>query len=450
MSTVKHSMIDRFVFDMKLDNDTILKKNVQYSNGSVEDYNDLFQTFLQKKVEFDEKPSEVMKGIVESLQDMTEFKNLKATTTNDPLRSWFGMTKFSEQLENTLSEFKELNDLKNRENRAKEVGDTVAQDLIGKEIKKYFLKNKNAVRCQMRQDVKKAQEEVDNVDTVMGLINGSGCDDSVGSGNKVDADWVIPMLKDILNNKYVMQALEFAGRLTHKAESICSANPSRKVGSLIGVTCGDELESLLPKEYAMADDPDLESLFWLNYCQKTLQVFDRESEDPKAEGEIVLCLDKSGSMGGEKYKLASGLVFAYWKVANIKKRPFYVIGYDEDIQDSFEVKSVEDVLKFLKNFSGGGTNFDKPLNEACRIIGDNPKFENADIVFVTDGCSTVMPATLERIQSIKSKIGLKILGLSIRDYYGEATLKTFCDKTWKFDNVTSQAAEDFYKEGFSI
>lgn len=450
MGTVKHSVLDRIMFDSKLQNDDIIRKTVEYSSGSEEEYNDLFQSFLQKEISFEDKPSEMMKGLIETMQDTTEFQNLRSRTVNDTTRSWFGMSKFSQQLEETLKEFRELNDLKKREERAKEVGDKVAEELIGKEIKKYFLKNKNAIRYKVRQDIREAKKEVDDVDTVLAAIGGNGCDDGIGQTSDQNADWVVPMMKDIIGNKYIMQALEFAGRLTAKADSIASANPNRKVGSLVGVTQGDELESLLPKEYAIADDPDLEALFWSNYADKTLQVFDRESEETKAEGEIVLCLDKSGSMDGEKYKLASGLVFAYHRVAKIKNRPFYVVGFDGRLQDSFEVKSTEDCMKFLRNFSGGGTDFDLPLMESCKIIGDNPKFENADIIFVTDGCSTIEPATLNKIADIKSKIGLKILGVAIQAYRGRQTLETFCDKVWEFNTVSEDKAEDFYKSAFTI
>lgn len=450
MPTVKHSILDRIMFDSKLQNDDLIRKTVEYSSGSEEEYNDLFQSFLQKEIAFEDKPSELMKGLIETMQDTTEFQNLRSRTVNDTTRSWFGMSKFSSQLEETLMEFKELNDLKKREERAKEVGDKVAEEMIGRDIKKYFLKNRNAIRYKVRQDIKEAKKEVDDVDTVLKVVGGGGCDDGIGQASDQNAEWVVPMMKDILGNKYIMQALEFAGRLTEKSDSIASANPNKKVGSLIGVTQGNDLANLLAKEYAIADDPELQELFWSRYADETLQVFDREAEETLAEGEIVLALDKSGSMDGEKYKLASGLVFAYHRVAKMKNRPFYCIGFDGSLQDSVEIKTTEDCMKFLRNFSGGGTDFDLPLVEACRIIGENPKFSTADIIFVTDGNSTIEPETLSKIADIKSKIGLKILGVSIQAFRGKQTMETFCDKVWDFNTVTEQKAEDFYKSAFTI
>lgn len=58
------------------------------------------------------------------------------------------------------------------------------------------------------------------------------------------------------------------------------------------------------------------------------------------------------------------------------------------------------MLECAETFLDGGTNFDNPLQEACRLMRSED-FEKPDIVFITDGVCEVSPEILDAFQQMK-------------------------------------------------
>lgn len=63
--------------------------------------------------------------------------------------------------------------------------------------------------------------------------------------------------------------------------------------------------------------------------------------------------------------------------------------------------TLEDKLSAAETFLGGGTNFERPVREAIRLM-DTEGFEKADMVFITDAECELSDACRQELQSAQA------------------------------------------------
>ena len=88
----------------------------------------------------------------------------------------------------------------------------------------------------------------------------------------------------------------------------------------------------------------------------------------------------------------------------------------------------------------GGTDFCAPLNEALRLM-EEKGFENADIVFITDGECVLPPEFISRLQEEQVSRRVTITGILLE--HGivgmEFSLKAFCQNIYRTSELTGDA-----------
>ena len=97
------------------------------------------------------------------------------------------------------------------------------------------------------------------------------------------------------------------------------------------------------------------------------------------------------------------------------------------------------VLRCAETFLNGNTDYDTPLREALRLM-EQEGFENADMVFVTDGECVLPDSFLEKLKAEQSARGFQITGslLDQEDAGFEFSLREFCTNVYR----TSQLSRD--------
>ena len=165
---------------------------------------------------------------------------------------------------------------------------------------------------------------------------------------------------------------------------------------ITGITQGDDLNSLLPIEYCYLADQTLRPVFLQRFAEKRLQVFDYKSESfasnqetrqkVSGQGPFIVCVDTSGSMQGERERLAKSAILAIAMLTESTHRKCYVINFsDEAVALSIEDlgRDMPLLAEFLKQNFHGGTDIWPALNEASRIINGND-YNDSDIVLISD------------------------------------------------------------------
>ena len=102
--------------------------------------------------------------------------------------------------------------------------------------------------------------------------------------------------------------------------------------------------------------------------------------------------------------------------------------------------TVEDRLRAAETFLDGGTDFCAPLNEALRLM-EEKGFENADIVFITDGECVLPPEFISRLQEEQVRRRFTITGILL-DQGNEGMdfiLNAFCQNIYRTSELTGDA-----------
>lgn len=91
-----------------------------------------------------------------------------------------------------------------------------------------------------------------------------------------------------------------------------------------------------------------------------------------------------------------------------------------------------DKLRAAEIFLGGGTDFQTPMEQALLLM-ELGGFENADIVFVTDGECKLPDKYLERLQAEQTTRRFNVTGVLLdKDAPGMAfSLKQFCQNIYR-------------------
>ena len=211
---------------------------------------------------------------------------------------------------------------------------------------------------------------------------------------------------------------------------------------IVGITQGDNLNSLLPIEYCYLADQTLRPVFLQRFAEKRLQVFDYKSESfasnqetrqkVSGQGPFIVCVDTSGSMQGERERLAKSAIFAIAMLTESTHRKCYVINFsDEAVALSIEDlgRDMPLLAEFLKQNFHGGTDIWPALNEVSRIINGND-YNDSDIVLISDFEIPPMNHTVaEKVKLMKLR-KTSFFGLIFGNQPESEYLK-ICDRYWE-------------------
>ena len=220
--------------------------------------------------------------------------------------------------------------------------------------------------------------------------------------------------------------------------------PTAAKSDITGITIGDNLSSLLPSETALLSCPATQPTFYHNYVEKRLQIFASASSGnapvTHQDGPVIICLDTSGSMRGEKVEIACNLTMAITIIAQRRKRDVLVVKYS-DWHFLLKVTKLsrqrEDLEKFLSSYQGRGNAENELFRWLFKDILPNEKaFYTADILCITDfGWKPLNDYTIKLIESFKRK-GMIFYGLNVLGFekWSFDSMTTVCDSLWKWSS----------------
>ena len=193
---------------------------------------------------------------------------------------------------------------------------------------------------------------------------------------------------------------------------------------------------------AMLSTPELMPLFLRKYQHKALKQYRKREPEYKGKGDIIVCLDESGSTFGENNAYGMAVAMVLYQLCRINKSNFALVHFSSETKTDFfpkdEEVSSQRILDCAETFLNGGTDFEKPLREAFALTSSG-KMDKPDIVFITDGICDVSDAFLDLLEEFKADTGAKLTGILLDE--GECfdfSLKKFSDKVYR----TSELLKD--------
>ena len=269
-------------------------------------------------------------------------------------------------------------------------------------------------------------------------------------------DEVLEMYQKILNNSTVMKITNMLGKFKEFVHALSIENKDIFLKNTDDVVIGANLENILPSERAMlALKKPMKYMFYNKFVNKQLMQYSETSKVPVGKGPIVICLDKSGSMSGEREVWAKALTLAVSQIANKQKRAMAIIPFDLETHPLFHFEkgnmTTKDIYNIATISSSGGTNFTDPLTKAFEVIKKESGFEKADILFITDDdCKIDKPRIKDFIKTkeeTKTKLTAVFIGIEKKKW--KSGLEKIADYTTHIKDIVNEGdavAKDIFKQ----
>ena len=214
-------------------------------------------------------------------------------------------------------------------------------------------------------------------------------------------------------------------------------------GETYALELGNDLSRAIGSEFAMLASPQTLPLFVKKYQQRRLKQYRRREPVHKGMGDMICCLDESGSTCGDAAAWGKAVALTLLDISAENRRKFALIHFADSSSCKVDVflpgqYSVQDKMNAAETFLDGGTNFKRPLDEAIQLM--DAGFENADIVFLTDGLCELPEDYLETLRKEQAARKFTVTGILLdEDDSGmEFSLTPFCQKIYR----TSELAGD--------
>ena len=213
-------------------------------------------------------------------------------------------------------------------------------------------------------------------------------------------------------------------------------------GEKYSLELGNDLSRALTSELAMLASPATLPLFLRKVQQKQIKQYRRREPVYKGMGDIICCIDESGSTAGDAAAWGKAVALTLLDIAAESNRRFAIIhfsGAGSYRTDLFYPKAytMEDKMRAAETFLDGGTNFETPMSEALCLMKECG-FENADIVFITDGECELSEAFTAELRKEQTEKHFTITGILLdRGVSGmDFSLKTFCQNIYRTSELT--------------
>jgi uncharacterized protein with von Willebrand factor type A (vWA) domain len=137
---------------------------------------------------------------------------------------------------------------------------------------------------------------------------------------------------------------------------------------MVGVVLDSDLGRLLPHELAKLAIPEFEDDTLRRLVEKQTQCREYRSTEPVGKGPILVSVDESGSMEGDKVHTAKALALALAWIARHQKRWCGLVAYSGASGERLLAlppgrRDEVAVLDWLEGFIGCGSNLDVPVKE---------------------------------------------------------------------------------------
>ncbi len=297
--------------------------------------------------------------------------------------------------------------------------------------------NKDKIEKKIDKALKNSLEKVNEIKDMLEMW---GTED----GRPQTIEGKTELISKIKSNKMFQKLAKELGKLRKLAKSTMNKRFTYGRGQRVGVEFGNRLNKVLPSEFALLANKDTEALFYKKFVDKKLKQYKEKTEIYEGRGHVIYMVDESGSTEGDRAIWAKALGIAMMDIAVKDHRNFAFIPFDTRVGNvhhvNYENYSGDIVLQIANTFLGGGTNFTAPIEVATKLLEED-RYDDADLIFVTDGHAWIDEKVLKEFNEIKEKKKCKCVGILLdKGGYGhvsDATIKKFCDKIYRTSELSS-------------
>ncbi len=276
-------------------------------------------------------------------------------------------------------------------------------------------------------------------------LAGVGFGSSTHLGDKKSGSPAQRLSSRLKNDDRLRRIALLAGKLKRIALTKQKAKVRHGADEVTDVELGSSVSRLLPSELMKLAHPKLRLPLLASLTEGKAMQYRLEGNASLGRGPLVVCLDKSGSMDGERDIWATAVALALLEVAQRQRRAFAMLAFDGIVKHEAVVdpggQLPEDALFVACT---GGTNITGVIHRALEVIEESHgAMKKADIVLVTDGGSDTSAAPAVKHRA--AELGVTIFGLGIG--VETALLMHWCDEAHavtRLDTADEAVAESVF------
>jgi Mg-chelatase subunit ChlD len=282
----------------------------------------------------------------------------------------------------------------------------------------------------------KAADAIDQQREAVEALGGIGWGTSSGlPGATANTMTTRNLASRLKRDRRLARIAELAGRFKRIALAKQRSKVKHGHDEVSDVELGADLGRLLPSELSRLLKPTQRLALLRDLSERRCMQYQLTGAEPLGKGPLVVLLDKSGSMEGEKDIWATAVSLALLEIAQRQRRMFALLAFESLVRDE-QVVCPGDALPEQALFTGcgGGTDIAGALTRGLQLIRDRPgKLRKADVVLITDGWSDSDASAALREQA--RELGVTVLGAAIG--VGEEVLAPWCDQTCAVQQLES-------------
>jgi len=258
--------------------------------------------------------------------------------------------------------------------------------------------------------VKKAKE---GTDEAKAIITGWGMED--GENSTTNPSEILDVLKNYKD--FLTKITPLIGRVKGIAMGVKSQ--TKQKGNVVvedGYT--QKLNNIFPSEIALLRSdahPALRASKMGEYCDRGL-IGMCEGNEAINEGGLVIAVDESGSMEGDRLTRAKALAIGLAEAAKENKQPYAIFSFSNSTNDVTvtDKDGFVNLLKWSQGIMGGGTSYDAALKKGMNIInGLGDKASKTDFVLISDGECAIQDSVAIEWGELKALYGTRLIFLGV-------------------------------------
>lgn len=399
----------------------------------------------------------IAKQALDNISNLREFNDLRGMTKFDPFASGLATRSMSKQMINMLPKCgdKSERDIQEEINVLLQLlkEHPESQEKIQDRIKQLEQQAGNIAATSVKADSRALdptaarqmarallKNAINEVEAAQEALESLGYGSEQGMGEQLNLHAKMEMAKRLQTSSKLKEIAALAGRLSRIAKK--KQMEKSTSSELSDIEQGDALDRVLPSQLMLLKHRAFKRQFFMGYIEKKLIQYKLQTKEPKGKGPIIVCVDGSGSMAGTREYSSKGIALALMEIAKEQGRDFAMIQFSGpgQIQDFVAKKGrceMLDLFSELEFFFNGGTDFETPLKRSIKLIEDSA-FNNADIIFITDGEAGLTPQFMESYTKVKETKQFSCYGILLG--YQAGMVNRFCDKVYKLDDIMEESS----------
>jgi len=274
-----------------------------------------------------------------------------------------------------------------------------------------------------------------------------------GQGGRMNAGERLELGRHLAKSRKLGELARMVGRMKQDARAIRHKTLERGVAEAYDIERGADLGRMIPSELVAMHHPILAIDFRRRLLESDLLQYRLRDDEQKGKGPMIVCIDVSSSMQGEKELWAKAVGLTLMDIARRGRRLFRAVMFSSG-DTSLKVLDLNrerryqpelaKVIEMAEYFPGGGTDFQQPLDAAVALLEER-KLKRGDIVIITDGESQVAPEWLAHLKERKETLQFSIFGVLVDVGSSElSSLRQFADRITSVKKLSDSATREIF------